>query len=117
MEDITILGAGIAGLTAAYDLSKKGKRVIVIEKENEAGGLARSFAHKGFILDYGPHIFWAEHNETKKLMYEVGIKDNIYYKHLHHGIWYNNRIYDYSRLLHKLRLLPFFKKLPFFMIK
>ena len=117
MEGIVVLGGGVAGLTAAYELSKKGKKAVVIEKENEAGGLARSFVYKGFVLDYGPHIFWAEHSETKKLMHEIGIKDNIYYKNLHHGVWYNNRIYDYSRFLHKLRLLPFFKRLPLFMIK
>lgn len=53
--DIVILGAGWSGLIAADILSGKGKRVIVLEKETELGGLARTIEYKGFKFDIGGH--------------------------------------------------------------
>ncbi len=50
-----VLGAGPAGLTAAWKLGKEGFDVHVIEREERVGGFGASFAWKGFLLDYGPH--------------------------------------------------------------
>ncbi len=55
--NITIVGAGVAGLTLGYLLSKKGIPVTIIEKEDEVGGLARSFHYKNWSIDIGPHRF------------------------------------------------------------
>jgi len=51
--DVIIVGAGIAGLTCSAYLSKVGKRVLLIEKNNECGGLVNSFNHDDFIFDSG----------------------------------------------------------------
>jgi len=64
MGEVIIVGAGVAGLTAGYLLSHKGYKVIVLEKEDRVGGLARSFYYDGFIFDIGPHRF---HTEDKKV--------------------------------------------------
>ena len=53
--DIVILGAGWSGLIAADILSRKGKRVVLLEKEAELGGLARTLKYKGFKFDIGGH--------------------------------------------------------------
>jgi protoporphyrinogen oxidase len=45
---VVIVGAGPAGLTAAYDLTKHDLRPIVLEKRNIVGGLARTESYKGF---------------------------------------------------------------------
>ena len=52
-----ILGAGCAGLAAAYRLRKKGRDVVVIEAEDHAGGLAGGIRIQGSVYEYGPHIF------------------------------------------------------------
>lgn len=52
-----ILGAGIAGLTAARELLRLGQRVTVLEKAAEVGGLARTLQHDGFRFDLGGHRF------------------------------------------------------------
>jgi len=60
-KKVVILGAGITGLVAAYYFSKSGKYdVTLIEKEEQVGGTAFSFEHKGFTLDYGPHKLYTE---------------------------------------------------------
>ena len=56
-KSIVILGGGISGLTAAYTLCKKGFKVTVIEKNDFVGGLAATFPHNNYLLDYGPHNF------------------------------------------------------------
>jgi len=56
---VVVLGAGVTGLSAAYRLSQNPEiEVHVFEKENEVGGLCRSFKDGGFTLDYGPHKFY-----------------------------------------------------------
>lgn len=70
-KEIVIVGAGIAGLTAAYILAKKGYKVTVIEKENVVGGLARSFKYDGFTFDIGPHRFYAEDGDVAKFIEEI----------------------------------------------
>jgi phytoene dehydrogenase-like protein len=53
MYDAIIVGGGIAGLTAASYLCKYGYHPLVIEKQEETGGLVHSFPYKGFIFDSG----------------------------------------------------------------
>lgn len=55
--NFTILGGGVAGLTAAYELLRRGQQVTVIEKGAEVGGLARTFVRDGFRFDLGGHRF------------------------------------------------------------
>ncbi|UFP94691.1 GtrA family protein [Gloeobacter morelensis] len=57
---VYVLGAGPAGLAAAYTLTKLGYPVVVVERDHCVGGLARSIEHQGFILDYGPHRFFTK---------------------------------------------------------
>jgi len=52
---ITVLGAGLSGLAAAYELAGNGQDVTVIEKNNAVGGLARSIKKDGFTFDLGGH--------------------------------------------------------------
>jgi len=56
--NITIIGSGFAGLSAAAILAKKGYDVNVIEKHNQIGGRARQFSAKGFHFDMGPSWYW-----------------------------------------------------------
>ncbi len=59
-EKVVILGAGIAGLSVAYFLSKSGRYdVLVLEQSDTVGGLCASFPYKNFTLDFGPHKIYS----------------------------------------------------------
>ncbi|MBI3551239.1 MAG: FAD-dependent oxidoreductase [Elusimicrobia bacterium] len=56
-EPTVVLGAGCAGLAAAWRLQSRGRRVVLIEAEDHAGGLAGGIRIRGNVYEYGPHIF------------------------------------------------------------
>ncbi len=62
MEKIIIVGAGPAGLTAAYELLKSGKdyEVVVLEESYELGGISRTVKHNGNRMDIGGHRFFSK---------------------------------------------------------
>ncbi|HZX20193.1 MAG TPA: FAD-dependent oxidoreductase [archaeon] len=74
MPKIAVLGAGLAGLSSAYEFSKKGFEVTVFEKNPQEGGLAKSISGKGFLSDLGPHRFHPKNKElVEYLESELGI--------------------------------------------
>ena len=52
---VIIVGAGLTGLTLAYYLQKSGVKVLVVEKQDRAGGVIRTCREKGFIYETGPN--------------------------------------------------------------
>ncbi len=62
MEKVIIVGAGPAGLTAAYELLKKSKdyEVIILEESGEIGGISRTVRHNGNRMDIGGHRFFSK---------------------------------------------------------
>ena len=54
---VVVVGAGVAGLVSAHLLAEAGCDVVVIEKLDMLGGLARSYTYDGFVFDVGPHRF------------------------------------------------------------
>jgi len=60
-----------AGLTAAYELAKNGQEVIVIEKDSQVGGIAKTINYKGYLFDLGGHRFFTKYPEVQKIWQEV----------------------------------------------
>ncbi|MCW4051481.1 MAG: FAD-dependent oxidoreductase [Candidatus Bathyarchaeota archaeon] len=71
---ITILGAGLAGLSAAYHL--KGD-YLVLERESSVGGLCRSVDIGGYVFDYAPHILFTRDEYAKNLFFSL-LGDNVH---------------------------------------
>ncbi|HRW63890.1 MAG TPA: protoporphyrinogen oxidase [Bacteroidales bacterium] len=53
--DVTIIGAGLTGLTAAYYLRKSGKKVLLLEKSHRTGGVINTIKDDGFVYETGPN--------------------------------------------------------------
>ncbi len=73
-----IVGAGPAGLTAAYELSRQNQPVVVLESDPEyVGGISRTVNYKGFRFDIGGHRFFSKSREVEDLWTTVGGKDML----------------------------------------
>jgi protoporphyrinogen oxidase len=66
-----VLGAGPAGLTASYELSKAGVRSIVLEADDIVGGIARTAEYKGYRFDIGGHRFFTKVKPVEDLWHEL----------------------------------------------
>ncbi|MDD5560905.1 MAG: FAD-dependent oxidoreductase [Candidatus Omnitrophica bacterium] len=75
-KKIVILGAGLAGLSAAWHLQKKAIECFVLEKEPVVGGLCRSRQIKGFIFDCDGHLLHFRNKYTLQLVKKL-LKDNL----------------------------------------
>ena len=64
---VVIVGAGPAGLTAAFALAGRGAAVTVLEKDVRPGGIARTEAYKGYLFDIGGHRFFTKEPEVNRL--------------------------------------------------
>lgn len=93
--DIAIIGAGPAGLTAAYLLSKSGYRVTVIEKDpHYVGGISRTVEHDGYRFDIGGHRFFSKSQEVVDLWNEILPHDFIQRPRMSR-IYYEGKFYSY----------------------
>ncbi len=68
---VLVVGGGPAGLTAAYELVKRGSKAIVLEQSGQVGGIARTEVYKGYRFDIGGHRFFTKVDEVNQLWQEV----------------------------------------------
>lgn len=74
---IVVLGAGITGLTIAYYLKKAGREVLLLEKENVAGGKIKSFKEKDLVGELGPNTILLNNLEFKKLLEDLNLYEQM----------------------------------------
>jgi protoporphyrinogen oxidase len=90
-----IIGAGPAGLTAAYDLSKKGQRVVVLEADSRyVGGLSRTVEYHGYRFDIGGHRFFSKSQEVEDLWTEI-LGPDLLVRPRSSKIFYGGKFYAY----------------------
>jgi protoporphyrinogen oxidase len=95
MTRVVVIGAGPAGLTAGYELTKAGIPVTVLEASSErVGGLARTEKYKGFCFDIGGHRFFSKSREIEDLWTEILGAEMLERDRLSR-IYYRGRFFDY----------------------
>jgi protoporphyrinogen oxidase len=93
--DVFVIGAGPAGLTAAYCLTKQTPSVIVIEKDPDyVGGISRTVRYGDFLFDIGGHRFFSKSKEVVDLWHEILPDDFITRRRLSR-IYYDGKFYSY----------------------
>ena len=95
-DRISIIGAGPAGLTAAYVLAKGGSqaRVTVLEADDIVGGISRTAQYKGYRFDIGGHRFFTKCAPVEALWHEILGDEFISVPRLSR-IHYNGKFFDY----------------------
>lgn len=92
---VVIIGAGPAGLTAAYQLSKAGVRSTVIEADEIVGGISRSVERDGYRFDIGGHRFFTKVPEVEALWHEILPQEDFLLRPRMSRIYYGGKYYDY----------------------
>jgi len=91
---VVIIGAGPAGLTAAYELASLGLKPLLLEKTGKVGGLARTEIYQGYRFDIGGHRFFTKSRKVQKLWKTILGEDFLEVPRLSR-IYYNNRFFRY----------------------
>src|SRR5215217_3070611 len=90
-----ISGAGPAGLTTAYELTKAGRSVAIVERDpTYVGGISRTVYYKGYRLDIGGHRFFSKSAEVEAWWTEV-MGDEMLQRPRSSRIYYNGKLFDY----------------------
>lgn len=105
-NQVTIVGGGFTGLTAAYELLKKGIKVTILEAEPEIGGLAAAFEVGGEKLDRFYHHWFTNDMEVMTLIDELGLNDRVEINPTNTGVYYANNFFKLSTPWDLLNFTP-----------
>jgi oxygen-dependent protoporphyrinogen oxidase len=75
--DVLVIGAGLAGLAAAHRLRQAGLGTLVLEREEEPGGRARSEQWEGCTIELGASFLTAAYRRLRRLIEELGLGDRL----------------------------------------
>ena len=92
---VVVIGAGPAGLTAAYELAKGGDPVIVFEADSVVGGISRTVERDGWRFDIGVHRFFTKVPQVEALWHEILPDEDFLLRPRQSRIFYENKYYDY----------------------
>lgn len=94
-KKVVIIGAGPAGLTAAYQLCKEGVPSVVLEKDDVVGGISRTVNYKGYLFDIGGHRFFTKVKAVDDMWREVLGERQFLRRSRLSRIYYNKKFFYY----------------------
>ncbi len=93
--ETVVIGAGPAGLTAAYQLGKHGLDATVLEADDVVGGISRTVTRDGWRFDIGGHRFFTKVPPVSKLWHEILPDEDFLVRPRMSRIFYRGKFYDY----------------------
>jgi protoporphyrinogen oxidase len=101
-----VIGAGPAGLTAAYELGKRDHKAVVLEADDVVGGISRTARVGDWRFDIGGHRFFTKVTPVRELWHEMLPDEDFLLRPRMSRIFYRGRFYDYPlRAFNALRNL------------
>ncbi|MGZ4663854.1 MAG: NAD(P)/FAD-dependent oxidoreductase [Frankiaceae bacterium] len=92
---VVVIGAGPAGLTAAYELTKRDVPTTVLEGDAMVGGISRTAEREGWRFDIGGHRFFTKVPEVEALWHEILPAEEFIMRPRMSRIYYNGKLFDY----------------------
>ncbi|MCZ7629573.1 MAG: FAD-dependent oxidoreductase [Microthrixaceae bacterium] len=92
---IVVIGAGPAGLTAAYELAKAGRSSTILEATDVVGGISQTAEREGWRFDIGGHRFFTKVKPVEELWHEILDDDEFLTRPRMSRIYYQGKYYDY----------------------
>lgn len=93
-REFIVIGGGPAGLTAAFELTKRSIPTTVVEKAGIVGGLSRTEQYKGYRFDMGGHRFYTKSAEVNELWDEI-LGQELLIRERMSRIYYRSKFFDY----------------------
>jgi protoporphyrinogen oxidase len=105
--DVIVIGAGFAGLSAGLELTRLGKKVLVLEKDSAPGGLAGTFEFRDGVRieKFYHHWFTSDHHITE-LVKELGMESEVVTMPSRVGMYFNGQFWKLSTPLDLLKFSP-----------
>jgi len=94
-NDVLIIGAGPAGLTAAWEADKHGCKTLILESDSVVGGISRTVNKNGWKFDIGGHRFFTKVDEVYEIWDEILGKEDFLLRPRMSRIYYNKKFFDY----------------------
>jgi protoporphyrinogen oxidase len=105
---VVIAGAGPGGLTAAYLLTRQGQHPLVLEADDQVGGISRTVERDGWRFDLGGHRFFTKVPEVETLWHEILPEGDFMLRPRMSRIYYRGKFIDYPlRAMNALKNLGF----------
>ncbi len=92
---VGVIGAGPAGLTAAYELARHGRSVEVFEATDVVGGISQTVERDGWRFDIGGHRFFTKVPDVEALWHELLSDDEFLLRPRMSRIYYQGKLFDY----------------------
>ena len=103
---VAVIGGGFSGLAAGYELTKRGVKATVFERDAGIGGLAGSFQVNGVQLERFYHHWFTTDEHVMALIDELGTQDQIIFRPTRTGIYYADKRFNLSTPFDVLRFKP-----------
>ena len=94
-EHVVIIGAGPAGLTAAWELKKRARTATILEADSVVGGISRTVERDGWRFDLGGHRFFTKVAEVERVWHEILPAEDFLLRPRMSRIYYNGKFIDY----------------------
>jgi len=94
-ERVVIIGAGPAGLTAAWEVTKRGQTATVLEADSVVGGISRTVERDGWRFDIGGHRFFTKVGEVEQVWHEILPAEDFLLRPRMSRIHYRGKFIDY----------------------
>ncbi len=97
---IAVIGAGIGGMAAAYDLVKAGREVVIFEADDHVGGLAAGFkeSHWDWTVERFYHHWFASDHHMVGLIEELGLQDKVIFPKPKTVVFYKDKFYPFDSI-------------------